>query len=288
MSELKETLINISEEVRTKVIPENIKAGVQIFDTVGNYEIDMTEKYEELEIKNAGLRNEVSLLQNYSESEKGKEVEIVDCVGTICELYVFGETTQEENPTIVAHQTVQNVGTNGNIMIKVDNGLEETSPDYQSYTKELPVQEEMCKIGNNEDYFERENGIWYEVHSHNILTLTGGFALAATNIYVLQDAITDNPTVGYDYGYCTHFKVNPTWLEDYGNWNKLANYEMICGRTTLHQIIIRCDGYSVTTFNALLAEKQPKVYYPSTNTRKLSCTEEQIEVLNSFYNINLI
>lgn len=37
MSELKEALINISEEVRTKVIPENIKAGIQIFDTEGEY-----------------------------------------------------------------------------------------------------------------------------------------------------------------------------------------------------------------------------------------------------------
>ena len=37
MSELKEALINISEEVRTKVIPENIKAGVQIFDVEGTY-----------------------------------------------------------------------------------------------------------------------------------------------------------------------------------------------------------------------------------------------------------
>lgn len=37
MSELKEALINISEEVRTKIIPENIKAGVQIFNTEGNF-----------------------------------------------------------------------------------------------------------------------------------------------------------------------------------------------------------------------------------------------------------
>ncbi len=37
MSELKEALINISEEVRTKIIPENIKAGVQIFDVGGEY-----------------------------------------------------------------------------------------------------------------------------------------------------------------------------------------------------------------------------------------------------------
>lgn len=37
MSELKDLLVNISEEVRTKVIPENIKAGVQIFDVEGEY-----------------------------------------------------------------------------------------------------------------------------------------------------------------------------------------------------------------------------------------------------------
>lgn len=37
MSELKETLINISEEIRTKLIPENLKSGVQIFGITGNY-----------------------------------------------------------------------------------------------------------------------------------------------------------------------------------------------------------------------------------------------------------
>ena len=35
MSELKKALINISEEVRTKVIPENIKAGVNMFGVEG-------------------------------------------------------------------------------------------------------------------------------------------------------------------------------------------------------------------------------------------------------------
>ena len=37
MSELKEALINISEEVRTKVIPENIKAGISMFGVDGDY-----------------------------------------------------------------------------------------------------------------------------------------------------------------------------------------------------------------------------------------------------------
>lgn len=37
MSELKETLINITEEKIAKIIPSNIKEGVQIFDVVGEY-----------------------------------------------------------------------------------------------------------------------------------------------------------------------------------------------------------------------------------------------------------
>lgn len=44
MSELKNTLINISEEVRTKVIPENIKAGVQIFGVDGIVESGLNSK----------------------------------------------------------------------------------------------------------------------------------------------------------------------------------------------------------------------------------------------------
>lgn len=46
MSELKDALINISEEVRTKVIPENIKAGTKIFNVEGmlkdSYDADAT------------------------------------------------------------------------------------------------------------------------------------------------------------------------------------------------------------------------------------------------------
>lgn len=38
MSELKTFLINISEEKRAKIIPENIKKGVTIFDIEGNLE----------------------------------------------------------------------------------------------------------------------------------------------------------------------------------------------------------------------------------------------------------
>lgn len=42
MSELKQTLINISEEKQAKIIPENLKVGVEAFGVTGNFTSDAT------------------------------------------------------------------------------------------------------------------------------------------------------------------------------------------------------------------------------------------------------
>lgn len=42
MSDLKQTLINIAEEKREKIKPENIKKGVNIFGVDGTYEGDVS------------------------------------------------------------------------------------------------------------------------------------------------------------------------------------------------------------------------------------------------------
>lgn len=42
MSELKQILINISEEKNTKILPENLKAGVEAFGVQGNFTADAT------------------------------------------------------------------------------------------------------------------------------------------------------------------------------------------------------------------------------------------------------
>lgn len=50
------------------------------------------------------------------------------------------------------------VGQNGSVEIKVDNGLETTDTNYQSYTKVLPIQKEFVKIGDYEDTFVKVDG----------------------------------------------------------------------------------------------------------------------------------
>lgn len=64
------------------------------------------------------------------------------------------------------------VGQNGSVEIKVDNGLETTDTNYQSYTKVLPVQEEML----DEDYIsDKEYHNWEKIESYNGEEITTDF-----------------------------------------------------------------------------------------------------------------
>lgn len=245
---------------------------------------ELQNKIDELEQENNALSNEIVLLKNFAETEMGNPIILNDCLKGTCELYPYGATYQSAKPTVNSPVEVVTLGINGSIEIKVDNGLEETDSDYMSYMKTLPVQKEFCKIGDYQDYFSKENGHWYENHGYNIKILTGGFeATGLSDCFVLQNAMTDNSIAG-DYGYCDYFYVDPDWAVT-GGWTTLSDNYMVCGRTTTHQIIIRCSDFDgdVAGFNAMLKEKQPKLYYQLNNPIKLACTEEQEKILNGLY-----
>ena len=77
MSTLKDFLINISEEKRTKIIPENIKKGVKIFDVVGTLETTTEEEgpsKEELQARIAELEAEISEANIIIDQLNGEEV----------------------------------------------------------------------------------------------------------------------------------------------------------------------------------------------------------------------
>ena len=82
------------------------------------------------------------------------------------------------------------VGQNGSAEIKVDNGLETTDTNYQSYTKVLPIQEEML----DEDYIsDKEYHNWEKIDSYNgeeitteFKSTTGELSTGATVYYKLS------------------------------------------------------------------------------------------------------
>lgn len=77
MSELKTFLINISEEKRTKIIPENIKKGVKIFDVIGTLETTIEEEgpsKEELQARIAELEVEIAEANIIIDQLNGEEV----------------------------------------------------------------------------------------------------------------------------------------------------------------------------------------------------------------------
>lgn len=184
---------------------------------------------------------------------------------------------------------IQTVGQNGSVEISVDNGLETTDTNYQSYTKVLPIQKEFVKIGDVEDTFVKVDGKWYEKHNIKKLTLDGteswnwhsdgfGFTKAAGISIVPNDKVLaiSNFLLGIQIG------SNGTYYKDKDNvifsW---MSGNLICLKATN-------KFTDVETLKSWLAEQYANgtpvtVYYVLTTSELLECTEEQEEILNSFY-----
>ena len=77
MSELKQTLINISEEKQAKITPENIKAGVQAFDVTGTFTADATAtEYDIVKDKTAYVNGE-KLIGKFENDSAGGNADII-------------------------------------------------------------------------------------------------------------------------------------------------------------------------------------------------------------------
>lgn len=174
------------------------------------------------------------------------------------------------------------VGQNGSVEIKVDNGLETTDTNYQSYTKVLPTQKEFVKIGDYEDTFVKVDGKWYEKHTigkgkynpNNIgLNSSGNLRIKAT-------------LWGYDNKQdcnvlCKYFKNR------YARWddgNEINN--VIYGWSSNGSIGINFDKNKFSTiedFKNWASEVGLEFYFVKQQPELLECTEEQESILNSFY-----
>ena len=189
----------------------------------------------------------------------------------------YGASPSPEFPSEIV-----TVGQNGSVEIKVDNGLETTDTNYQSYTKVLPTQKEFVKIGDYEDTFVKVDGKWYEKHTigkgkynpNNIgLNSSGNLRIKAT-------------LWGYDNKQdcnvlCKYFKNR------YARWddgNEINN--VIYGWSSNGSIGINFDKNKFSTiedFKNWASEVGLEFYFVKQQPELLECTEEQESILNSFY-----
>ena len=167
-----------------------------------------------------------------------------------------------------------------------ENEAETTYIKHQEQVYSLPIQQPMLK----KDYFIKESDGWKEVHhlgyinSKDVLDISVALNGSNKNFrrYNVDLNVTDRKPKEYILNtVCTHFKYADC------RWNE---YEGICGWEN-------GQGFCISTFNteldtvekmeAFLKNNDVKIYYDLATPKKLSCTEEQKQVLDKLEELEL-
>lgn len=261
----------------------------QLQNKLGDIEVEeLQSQIIELEKENTTLKSQIP-----SGEASGESIHLTDSSDLKTEIVIKGNAEQEGEPTPDNPVNIKTVG-QGSIEIKVDNGLETTDSNYQSYIKVLPVQKEFVKINDIEDTFIKQDGKWCEKHYYSKIVFDGTInkfnlkANVVSNIFFVTPVISDlfkpasNSTkVGL---LSNHFK------ETDANQIYLNNIVGISARTGQDITVGFGLDSKITTLelaNAWLQQKNASgepliIYYKLAEPELIPCTEEQEEVLNSF------
>ena len=186
---------------------------------------------------------------------------------------------------------------NGSVEIKVDNGLETTDTNYQSYTKTLPIQQEMLEGDYIEDV---EHHGWgkYEITGNEDWKKSGNpnnisYYLIINSILVNIDGNTFSPSSSESETkvaivLSNHFKaISPNQLFE-GSENGIC-LNWVGGEKQMRLGFgLDSDINTVDNMKAWLkslydAGTPVIVYYKLATPKSLELTEDQKSVLNSFY-----
>lgn len=213
-------------------------------------------------------------------------------VDTLPAFEPYGATPSPDYPSEVV-----TVGQNGSVEIKVDNGLETTDTNYQSYTKVLPIQQEMLEGDYIEDV---EHHGWgkYEITGNENWKKSGNqnnisYYLIINSILVNIDGNTIPPSSSggetkVAIVLSNHFKAislnqlfegseNGICLNWYG-----GEKQMRLG-FGLDSDINTVDKLKAWLKSLYDAGTPVIVYYKLATPKSLELTEDQKSVLNSFY-----
>lgn len=181
------------------------------------------------------------------------------------------------------------VGQNGSVGISVDNGLETTDTNYQSYTKVLPTQKEFVKIGDVEDTFVKVEGKWYEKHDIPKYIFTGNesFSRGSTRngFYYFETTISD---LAGKYAETNRILCNVAKEISSSDMYEVTSQKDLIGTNSNKIRLMLNNINTVAELQECFAEQYANgtpatLYYLSTTTELIECTAEQESILNSFH-----
>lgn len=167
----------------------------------------------------------------------------------------------------------------GSVEIVVDNGLETTDTNYQSYTKVLPIQQEMLEGDYIEDVEHHEWGKAILSGNEDVIIDGTYSGITQFKIAILNVKKQSNPSeICVLSNYFLGVEWNNSWKKNNSIVNKSDN-----------SVRIMTSKYTtIGGFKAWLKSKYDEgtpviVYYKLATPKSLELTEDQKSVLNSFY-----
>lgn len=242
--------------------------------------------------------NTAKMVINFSNNngDNNKNTEVIDIQlikGTEEKPYEqYGAMPSPDYPS-----PVETVGQNGSVEISVDNGLETTDANYQSYTKVLPIQEEMLEGDYIEDV---EHHGWgkYEITGNEVWRKSSNsknisYFLVANSMLVNIDTKTLSPSVSDSQTkvaivLSNYFKaISPNQLFVVGEngiclnlYNNEIQMRLGFGLDSDINTIDKLKAWLKSLYDA---GTPVIVYYKLATPKSLELTEDQKSVLNSFY-----
>lgn len=204
---------------------------------------------------------------------------VTDASNDLSTIYTL--TTEAINPDYPS--PIETVGQNGSVEISVDNGLETTDTNYQSYTKVLPIQKEMLEGDYIDDKeYHRWGKVVFDENSdikcnHNSGTFQFRFLKKIEN--------TDN----WSGAICNLLK---SWKGLWGENGCFISYDgrfyLLCKENEFGFNTNMTTDEAILHLREILTQTNLVVYYTYSSDGKpktitLELTEEQKAVLNSFY-----
>lgn len=168
------------------------------------------------------------------------------------------------------------------VFIGFDNDTSYIEHQEQNFT--IPVQQEMCAIGDVKDRFTKIAGKWYEEHNVGKVVLDGSDDKNWNKLQTLTNTITYQSSVlsNVKLNIANELKYKSNRFIGNNNYSLDSNHFYVTNAGAVCIFINKnvLTGETTNDFKQWLSEHKPEVYYILATPQLIECTEEQTQILN--------